>query len=80
MNEEDVKKILDTYYCIGMDSDKVAQEISQLKDAEIEGIFREGVKQTLDWCKERHYLIDYDLDKFIGTLKDKYKKDSKSVD
>jgi hypothetical protein len=31
--------------------------------------FKKGVKATMDWAVKRHYVTDYDLDKFIDTLK-----------
>lgn len=31
--------------------------------------FRDGVKATMDWAVKRHYVMDYDLEKFIESLK-----------
>lgn len=38
-------------------------------DAMYEPAYREGMKDTMDWCKKRHYATDYELDGFIRALK-----------
>lgn len=40
-------------------------------DAMYESAYRKGVEETLEWCRERHYLIDFDLEKFIQNLSQK---------